>query len=320
MKNSDTIYFAGGCFWGTEHFMRQIPGVIDTQVGYANSIVPYPSYRDVCTGHTDAAEAVKVEYDPHKVSLQFLIRLYFMTIDPTSVNRQGNDVGVQYRTGIYYTTEQQLAVINAEVEALGREYASPIAVEIMPLENFYEAEDYHQDYLMKNPSGYCHINPKLFDIARRAKMSTSPRFARPSDEELRRQLTPVQWEVTQNSATEPPYDNEYYNNHRKGIYVDITTGEPLFASSDKFDSGCGWPSFSRALPNAGITESTDHSHGMVRTEVRSALGNAHLGHLFPDGPKESGGMRYCINSASLRFVPLEEMANAGYADFIKYVD
>lgn len=320
MKNSDTIYFAGGCFWGTEHFMRQIPGVIDTQVGYANSVVPYPSYRDVCTGHTYAAEAVKVEYDPHKVSLRFLIRLYFMTIDPTSVNRQGNDVGVQYRTGIYYTTEQQLAVINAEVEALGREYASPIAVEIMPLENFYEAEDYHQDYLVKNPSGYCHINPKLFDIARRAKISTSPRFARPSDEELRRQLTPVQWEVTQNSATEPPYDNEYYNNHRKGIYVDITTGEPLFASSDKFDSGCGWPSFSRALPNAGITESTDHSHGMVRTEVRSALGNAHLGHLFPDGPKESGGMRYCINSASLRFVPLEEMANAGYADFIKYVD
>lgn len=320
MKNSDTIYFAGGCFWGTEHFMRQIPGVIDTQVGYANSIVPYPSYRDVCTGYTNAAEAVKVEYDPHKVSLRFLIRLYFMTIDPTSVNRQGNDVGVQYRTGIYYTTEQQLAVINAEVEALGREYASPIAVEIMPLENFYEAEDYHQDYLVKNPSGYCHINPKLFDIARRAKISTSPRFARPSDEELRRQLTPVQWEVTQNSATEPPYDNEYYNNHRKGIYVDITTGEPLFASSDKFDSGCGWPSFSRALPNARITESTDHSHGMVRTEVRSALGNAHLGHLFPDGPKESGGMRYCINSASLRFVPLEEMANAGYADFIKYVD
>lgn len=320
MKNSDTIYFAGGCFWGTEHFMRQIPGVIDTQVGYANSIVPYPSYRDVCTGYTNAAEAVKVEYDPHKVSLRFLIRLYFMTIDPTSVNRQGNDVGVQYRTGIYYTTEQQLAVINAEVEALGREYASPIAVEIMPLENFYEAEDYHQDYLVKNPSGYCHINPKLFDIARRAKISTSPRFARPSDEELRRQLTPVQWEVTQNSATEPPYDNEYYNNHRKGIYVDITTGEPLFASSDKFDSGCGWPSFSRALPNAGITERSDHSHGMVRTEVRSALGNAHLGHLFPDGPKESGGMRYCINSASLRFVPLEEMANAGYADFIKYVD
>lgn len=318
-NNPDTIYFAGGCFWGTEHFMRQIPGVLATQVGYANSAVPYPSYKDVCTGYTNAAEAVEVVYDSGKVSLRFLVRLYFMTIDPTSVNRQGNDAGTQYRTGIYYTTGHQRSVIKAEIEALRREYAEPVVVEVKPLENFYEAEDYHQDYLVKNPSGYCHINPKLFDIARHARIDASPRFVRPGDEELRRSLTPIQWEVTQHSATEPPYDNEYYNNRRKGIYVDITTGEPLFASSAKFDSGCGWPSFSRALPTADIVESTDHSHGMVRTEVRTALGNAHLGHLFPDGPRDLGGMRYCINSAALRFVPLEEMASAGYADFIKYV-
>lgn len=165
----DTIYFAGGCFWGTEHFMKQIPGVESTEVGYANSIVPDPTYKEVCTGRTEAAETVKVVYDPSKVSLSFLIRLYFMTIDPTSLNRQGGDSGTQYRTGIYYTDEAQKEVAKSELIKLSVRYDAPIVVELKPIENFYEAEDYHQDYLDKNPGGYCHVNPALFEIARTAR-------------------------------------------------------------------------------------------------------------------------------------------------------
>ena len=164
-----TIYFAGGCFWGTEHFMKQIPGVESTEVGYANSIVANPTYKEVCTGRTEAAETVKVVYNPSEVSLSFLIRLYFMTIDPTSLNRQGGDSGTQYRTGIYYTDEEQKEVAELELIKLSVRYDAPIVVELKPIENFYEAEDYHQDYLDKNPGGYCHVNPALFEIARTAR-------------------------------------------------------------------------------------------------------------------------------------------------------
>lgn len=317
MTNTDTIYFAGGCFWGTEHFLKQIPGVISTEAGYANSRVPDPTYQQVCTGATGAAETVKVVYDPSEVSASFLTRLYFMTIDPTSVNRQGNDRGTQYRTGIYYTTPAQKAAVDAEVAALAKEYASPLAVEVRPIENFYEAEEYHQDYLDKNPGGYCHINPRLFEMARNARERGGRQV---SEAELRRRLTPIQFAVTQRSATEPPFENEYWDNHRKGIYVDIVSGEPLFSSTDKFDSGCGWPSFSKPIPGASIIEKTDLSHGMTRTEVRSGEADSHLGHVFPDGPRDRGGLRYCINSASLKFIPLDRMEAAGYGDYIKYVE
>lgn len=320
ISKNKRVCFAGGCFWGTEHFMKQIDGVEQTEVGYANSTVPTPTYKEVCTGRTHAAEAVMVTYDTARVDLPFLIELYFMTIDPTSVNRQGNDIGTQYRTGIYYTSEAQKPIIEHEVAALADRYGRRLAVEVLPLENFYPAEDYHQDYLDKNPGGYCHIDPKLFEIARNARYHrTQAKWHRPSDDELRRRLTREQYEVTQHNATEPPFANEYWNEHRRGIYVDVTSGEPLFASSDKFDSGCGWPSFSRPLPTASIVERDDFSHGMERTEVRSGIGDAHLGHVFPDGPRQSGGLRYCINSASLRFIPLESMAAAGYAPYIPYV-
>lgn len=319
MTKTDTIYFAGGCFWGTEHFMKQIKGVVDTQAGYANSSVANPSYKEVCTGNTGAAETVKVIYDPSTVSLDFLIDLYFMTIDPLSVNRQGNDIGTQYRTGIFYESEKDRCVIDRQIEKLSKQYSAPIAVEVKRIENFYPAEEYHQDYLDKNPRGYCHIDPRLFDLARNAAMTPKQKWEKPSDSELRNRLTPLQYAVTKNSYTEPPFNNEYWDNHRKGIYVDITTGEPLFTSADKFDSRCGWPSFSRPLPSAGIAEKSDYSHGMTRTEVRSLNGDAHLGHVFNDGPLELGGIRYCINSAALRFIPLEEMQKEGYGDYIQYV-
>ncbi len=313
--HTDSICLAGGCFWGTEHFLKQIDGVVSTETGYANSNTPDPTYREVCTGTTGAAEAVMVRYDPSRVGLPFLLRLYFLTIDPTSLNRQGNDRGTQYRTGIYYTAEAQKPVIVNALDSLQRQLDRPLAIETGRLRNFYPAEDYHQDYLDKNPGGYCHIDPRLFELARNA----GHRWRRPTDEQLRRDLTPMQYKVTQNNGTEPPFANEYWDNHRQGIYVDITTGEPLFASTDKFDSGCGWPSFSKPIPGSSIVEKSDTSHGMVRTEVRSGDGDAHLGHVFDDGPRELGGLRYCINSASLRFIPLDRMAVEGYGEYIKYV-
>lgn len=322
--NVETIYFAGGCFWGTEHFFKQIDGVVGTEVGYANSIVPDPTYKEVCSGRTMAAEGVKVEYDSSRVSLPALIQLYFMTIDPTSVNRQGNDRGTQYRTGIYYTNDRQQQTALAEIAKEAQLHRLPIAVEVKKLQNFYPAEEYHQDYLDKNPGGYCHIDPRLFEVARRAskpqQADVDPSaYSRPNDTQLRSRLTAVQYAVTQESATETPFRNEYFDNHEKGIYVDVTTGEPLFVSTDKFESGCGWPSFSRPISDDVIVETRDLSHGMDRTEVRSRVGDAHLGHVFPDGPKERGGMRYCINSASLRFIPLDRMEAEGYGAYIPLV-
>lgn len=332
MDNQKEIYLAGGCFWGTEHFMKQIRGVKSTQAGYANGNVVNPTYQQVCRGNTGFAETVKVIYDPQEVDLPLLLGLYFKTIDPTSLNRQGNDRGTQYRTGIYYTDKADLPVIEEAVRTLARKYTEPLRIEVKPLTNFYSAESYHQDYLDKNPGGYCHINPALFEVARNAnperqKGAESSAFAasdkirgreyrKPDDDSLKMRLSAEQYAVTQKNATEPPFRNKYWNEYREGIYVDITTGEPLFISSDKFDSGCGWPSFSQPIQKGLIEERMDTSHGMRRIEVRSKTGNAHLGHVFNDGPKESGGLRYCINSASLRFIPKEDMEAEGYGEYL----
>lgn len=323
--NTKEIYLAGGCFWGTEHFLSLVPGVEFTEVGYANSNVPNPSYQEVCTGRTGAAETVKVVYNPDSVSLPYLLSLYYKTIDPTSINKQGNDRGTQYRTGIYYTDPSDRPVIEKSVQDLQTQYSRPLAIEVEALQNFYPAEDYHQNYLDKNPGGYCHIDPALFQLARTSRDSSLSKskkaaYTKPTDEQLRQKLTPLQYEVTQNNATERPYANEYNEEFRPGIYVDIVTGEPLFLSTDKFDSGCGWPAFSKPISQELIKELADKSHGMNRTEVRSAHGDSHLGHVFPDGPKETGGLRYCINSASLRFIPLENMTAEGYGELIPLIN
>lgn len=317
MKNQADIYLAGGCFWGTEHFLKLIDGVESTQVGYANSNIPNPTYEQVCTGKTNATETVKVVYDPQEVKLNLLLDLYFKTIDPTSLNKQGNDRGTQYRTGIYYTNKADLPIINNAIKVLSTQYNRPLAIEVMPLTNFYKAEEYHQDYLDKHPGGYCHIDPSLFTLAKKA--NAPKKYQKPDDATLKKNLTAEQYAVTQKNATEPAFHNEYWNEHRAGIYVDITTGEPLFVSTDKFDSGCGWPSFSKPINNNLVTEKQDTSHGMVRTEVRSKTGNAHLGHVFNDGPTDKGGLRYCINSASLRFIPKDKMKAEGYEKYIPLV-
>ncbi len=308
------IYLAGGCFWGTDHLFSLVDGVVSTKAGYANSIVPDPTYEMVCTGRTGAAETVEVVYDDAKVGLSELLTIYFRSIDPTTLNRQGNDIGTQYRTGIYYVDPSDLPVIEAVVATVQRRHSEPLAVEVLPLENFYPAELYHQEYLYKNPNGYCHVDPALFNEVKNRKSHKSDKA------ELRERLTPLQWEVTQNGATERPFINEYDEEFRPGIYVDITDGTPLFVSAKKYNSGCGWPAFSRPIDPSLITEHTDTSFGRVRTEVRSASSGSHLGHVFPDGPADDGGMRYCINSASLRFIPLANMTKEGYGDYIPLID
>ena len=317
MKANAEIYLAGGCFWGTEHFIRQVKGVVETKVGYANGTTENPSYREVCDDNTGHAETVYVAYDQDAVPLERLLDLFFMTIDPTMLNRQGMDIGTQYRTGIYYTDQADLPTINAALAELQKNYQKKLVVEVLPLDNFYEAELYHQDYLEKNPGGYCHISPRLMELAKRTHDVAI--YQKQTPETLKELLTPLQYQVTQENGTEPAFRNAYWNEERKGIYVDITTGEPLFVSTDKFDSGCGWPSFSRPIDKGLIEERRDESHGMRRVEVRSKLGNAHLGHVFTDGPIDAGGLRYCINSAALRFIPKEEMEKEGYGAYIDLV-
>lgn len=319
----ETIYLAGGCFWGTEHLFSLVPGVEHTITGYANSDIPNPTYRHVCTGITHAAEAVKVDYNPERVTLVALLDLYVKSIDPLSLNRQGNDVGTQYRTGIYWVQPSQEETVKNFIRVLDNRLGRKSAIEVGPLTNFFPAEDYHQKYLANNPGGYCHINPALFIEARNYGNhndgTITKRFIKPDISTLRRNLTPIQWMVTQYNATEPPFNNEYDQEFRPGIYVDITSGEPLFSSSDKFNSGCGWPAFSKPISARLINESRDTTHGMVRTEVRAANTDSHLGHVFNDGPADRGGLRYCINSASLRFIPKEKMAEEGYSDYLHLI-
>ena len=312
------IYFAGGCFWGTEHFMKQIAGVDATQTGYANGSVENPTYKQVCSGTTGFSETVQVIYDKEKIALADLLELYFKTIDPTTLNRQGGDMGTQYRTGIYYTDSADLQAIREELSKLALAYTKPIRIEVEPLKNFYPAEDYHQDYLDNNPTGYCHINPQLFEMARKYK--PAKRYKKPDEALLREKLTPFQYDVTQKSMTEPAFQNAYFDEFRPGIYVDIVTGEPLFVSADKFESGCGWPSFSKPIDTSIIAERDDNSYGRNRIEVRSVAGDSHLGHVFTDGPSEAGGLRYCINSAALRFIPKENMVAEGYAEYLYLVE
>ena len=319
LKRLSEIYLAGGCFWGTEKYLGSIRGVLSTEVGYANGNTENPTYEEVCYRNTGHAEAVRVIYDAEILPLAFLLALYYESVDPVSVNRQGGDRGVQYRTGIYYADPRDLPVIEASIAQLQTRYTQPIAIEVAALHNFYPAEDYHQKYLDKNPGGYCHISTAQFEKVSGAIVDPTA-YSAPDAETLRKTLTAAQYEVTQNSATEPPFQNPFWNVFTPGIYVDITTGEPLFASADKFESGCGWPSFSRPIDPGVLREKQDNSHGIRRTEVRSRAGNAHLGHVFDDGPQEAGGLRYCINSAALRFIPREEMAQAGYGHLLALID
>ena len=313
MKENKTVYLAGGCFWGMEQLMKSIPGVTDTQCGYANGTGEQDAtYQKVCNGQTGFRETVKVAYDPGQISLEAILYAFFHVIDPDVRNRQGNDIGTQYQSGIYYTDEKTEETVKAVAE-IERSRSRRFAVEIRPLVNFYPAEEYHQDYLEKNPGGYCHIPMEAIRLFSNMKIDPG-HYPRPQKEQIRQQLNDLQYQVTQNSATEAPFSNEYWDRKEKGIYVDIVTGEPLFSSSDKFESSCGWPAFSKPVEVPAVVYLKDSSHGMIRTEVRSRSGNSHLGHVFDHDPESPNGIRYCINSASLRFIPLEKMDEEGYGD------
>lgn len=307
----NVIYLAGGCFWGIEALMQSIPGVIDAQSGYANGTGQADAdYRMVCTGKTGFRETVRVEYDPEQVSLDALLLAYFYVIDPTVTNRQGNDIGSQYQTGIYYTNNKAKETVE-RIADLERSRSKEFLVEIGPLVNFYPAEDYHQDYLEKNPGGYCHIPREEIELFSRLRIDPGD-YQKPAAETIRDKLTAEQYRITQESGTERPYANEFWDQFEEGIYVDVVTGEPLFSSTDKYESSCGWPAFSKPIESPAVVEIPDDSFGMHRTEVRSRAGNSHLGHVFTGDRESPNGVRYCINSVSLRFIPYAKMEAEGY--------
>ena len=315
----NVIYLAGGCFWGIEHLMQSIPGVIDASSGYANGYrAEDATYQKICTTDTGFRETVRVEYDPQKVSLDALLLAYFYVIDPTLQNRQGNDIGSQYQTGVYYTNDRAKETVE-RISEIERSRSREFHVEIGPLLSFYPAEEYHQDYLANNPGGYCHI--PLEEIRLFSSLRIDPGdYQKPAAEAIRDKLTQEQYTVTQESGTEYPFYNEFWNQFEKGIYVDIVTGEPLFSSTDKYESSCGWPAFTKPIEAPSVVYLEDSSHGMQRIEVRSRAGNSHLGHVFLDDPESPNGVRFCINSASLRFIPYAHMEAEGYGYLMDLVE
>lgn len=304
------IYLAGGCFWGIEEYFSRIDGVIDVYAGYANGKTKQTSYSQLAK--TKHAEAVNVLYDPQQVDLVVLLDYYFKVVDPLSVNQQGNDRGTQYRTGIYYLNEEQKKVVEQVIEDKQKDYERPIVVEVEPVNNYVVAEEEHQDYLKKNPNGYCSIDlNKANDL-----VINQVQYPKPSQSELRQTLSPEAYAVTQENQTERAFSNEYWDFFEPGIYVDIVTGEPLFSSEDKYDSNCGWPSFTKPIIPEVVTYAYDYSYNLTQIEVRSRAGESHLGHVYDDGPLAATGLRFCINSLAIRFVPREEMTTAGYGNLL----
>lgn len=333
--NTRTIYLAGGCFWGIEAYMERVNGVVDAVSGYANGDTASPSYEQVIRG-SGHAETVKVTYDVDKTDLDTILKYYFRVIDPTSLNKQGNDRGVQYRSGVYYTDSSDKAIVDTAIKAVQSKYQQKIVVENQALDNFYLAEMYHQDYLAKNPNGYCHVDLSLADdkpggvsnkvtpvklapVSTVAEALSAKRYASFDKGALKDALTKEQYSITQDAGTERAFSHEYDDLFAPGVYVDVVSGEPLFLSTDKYASGCGWPSFTKPIDKQVITEHSDLAYNMVRTEIRSRVANSHLGHVFPDGPKDRGGLRYCINGGALQFIPVSVMPQSGYEPLVSLV-
>ena len=314
MSNLKKAIFAGGCFWCMVKPFDSYDGVESVVVGYTGGNVVNPTYEQVCRTETGHYEAVEITYNEDVVKYIELVEAFFMSIDPTDEGGQFNDRGRSYETAVFYVDEEQKKIAEEYKLRLDESgvFNKPIVVKILKAKEFYPAEEYHQDYYKKNPFRY---KDYYAGSGRKKFLEEARKLSKDKKAELKEKLTPIQYKVTQENGTEPPFANEYDTHFEEGIYVDIVTGKPLFSSKDKFNSGCGWPAFSKPINKGYVDEKADFSHGMFRTEVRSKVGDSHLGHVFTDGPRELGGLRYCINSAALKFISKDKMNELGYGDY-----
>ena len=335
---TEKVYLAGGCFWCMEAPFEGLDGVTEVYSGYSGGLPENANYKSISTGKTKHRETVEVVYDPEKISYEKILEKFWMQIDPTDTGGQFADRGFHYTTAIFYKNESQREEAEKQLKNLekSKKFEKKIETKILPYNNFFRAEEYHQDYYKKAPEYYQNYKKgsgregfieenwakeaAIFESSKDdQKKVWKNNYKKMTEEELKNKLTELQFEVTQKGGTERPFDNKYWDNKESGIYVDIVSGEPLFLSSDKYTSGTGWPSFTSPAPGVSIIEKKDTKFFMERTEALSKIAGSHLGHIFNDGPKEKGGLRYCMNSASLEFIKKENMDSRGYGEFLKYL-